>query len=175
MKHAKEEKRTKPVLLVLLLLLVALVAGGGAALAAHLGGGSGGLVYEDNAVIGSAGGDVDVAAMQEMVDRGMITMSINATPMMSLSNRAAGVNWLIENPEGQSTKLIRVEVIREDTGDKIYETGVLRPGTYVTDTQPDVELAAGQYPCTAYFYSYDIETEEFLGKAGASITLYVTE
>lgn len=133
-----------------------------------------GLRYENNVTIGSVGTpEEQQARLQQMLDRGMITMSINASPVWSLSNKEAGVNWQIENPEGQATKLIRVEVLRDDTGKKIYETGALRPGTYITGTQPDVTLEAGEYPCTAYFYSYDIETEEFLGKAGAQITLYV--
>lgn len=133
-----------------------------------------GLRYENNVTIGSVGTpEEQQARLQQMLDRGMITMSINASPVWSLSNKEAGVNWQIENPEGQATKLIRVEVLRDDNGKKIYETGALRPGTYITGTQPDVTLEAGEYPCTAYFYSYDIETEEFLGKAGAQITLYV--
>lgn len=133
-----------------------------------------GLKYEDNVFVGSADNSEErKKELQEMVDKSMITMSINASPVWMLSDEGAGVNWEIENPEGQSTKLIRVEVIRDDTGKKIYETGAIRPGTYVSGTKPDVALDVGVYPCTAYFYSYDIDTEEFLGKAGAQITLYV--
>lgn len=181
MKHAKEKKKSKAGRFLLILLLLALVGGvgyGGWRLLGNLsGGGRGdGLVYEDNAIIGSAGSDqADLEELRRQVDRGMITMCINASPYMNLSNKEAGVNWLIENPEGQSTKLIRVEVTRDDTGEKIYETGALRPGSYITGTPPDVDLAVGEYTCTATFYSYDIDTQAFLGKAASQITLYVLE
>lgn len=175
MKHAREQRgHGGTVFLVLILVLLLVIAGG---LAAHIflqGGKGAGLEYESNATVGTAN---DLSArleeMQAVVDRSTISISINASPVWQLSQREAGVNWQIENPAEQSTKLIRVEVMRNDTGEQVYATGAIRPGTYVSDTLPDVELEAGTYPCTAYFYSYDIETEEFLGKAGAEITLYV--
>lgn len=175
MKHAVEKKKSKlPLIIILVLLLLALILGLGLWFLSR--DSSDGLEYEGGAIQGTIGGGIeDLEAMQEMVDRGMITMSINATPMWNLSDKNAGVNWQIENPEAQSTKLIRVEVIRDDTQEKIYETGAIKPGTYVSGTKPDVDLEAGEYSCTAYFYSYDIDTQEFLGKAGTQITLYVVE
>lgn len=135
-----------------------------------------GLKYEDNVVVGTVGDPTEqIAKMDEMLDKGMLTMSINASPVWKLSDREAGVNWQIENPAGQANKLIRVEIYRDDTGRKIYETGAIRPGTYITGTEPTEELEAGTYVCTAYFYSYDMETQDFLGRAGAQITLTVQE
>lgn len=172
MKHARRKSK-KPLLTAVSLLLVGLTLGMGGYLLTHMGGG---LEYEKNAVNGAIGGGVDdIAALEELVDKSMISMYINANPVWDLKVREEGVNWLIENPAAQSTKLIRVEVIREDNGETIYETGALRPGTYVTGTLPDVELEPGEYPCTAYFFSYDVDTEEFLGKAGTQITVYVLE
>lgn len=177
MKHAKQkEKKRRPGRLLLLLALLLLLCGGAFAGWKWLRPGSGGLKYESNVTIGSVDtGQKTLAELQAAADRSKITMSINASPMMKLSEKEAGVNWLIANPEEQSTKLIRVEVLRDDTGEKIYETGALRPGSYVTGTLPDAELAAGEYACTAYFYSYDIDTQELLGKAGTQIVLYVLE
>lgn len=130
--------------------------------------------YDKNAITGTAGNDAQrMEEMEKALDRSMITMCINANPVWKLSDREAGVNWQIENPKEQATKLIKVIVTRDDNGDKIYQTGSLLPGTYITDTKPDVSLGEGTYSCTAYFYSYDIETGEALGVAGAQITLYV--
>lgn len=175
MKHAKEKSGRG--VFVLLALVIALLLGAVIVLAVKvflLPGEETGLEYESNVTMGTANDtEAHMAEMQAMVDRSTVSISINATPVWRLSSAEAGVNWQIENPEGQTTKLIRVEIYRDDTGKKIYETGAIRPGTYVSDTPPDVELTEGTYPCTAYFYSYDIETEEFLGKAGAQITLYV--
>lgn len=133
-----------------------------------------GLKYEDNVVVGTVGDPAEqIAKMDEMLDKGMLTMSINASPVWKLSDREAGVNWQIENPAGQANKLIRVEIYRDDTEQLIYETGAIPPGSYVTGTKPKRDLSAGKYSCTAYFYGYDIETQEFLGQVGAQILLQV--
>lgn len=171
MKHARKSK--KRILLPIFAVAAALLAisAGIYGLFQYLGGD---LRYENNVVIGSVdSGKEQIGKMQEMVDRSIITMSINASPVLTLSDMDAGVNWQIENPEEQSTKLIRVELYRDDTNEKIYETGAVKPGSYISGTLPDVELGVGTYPCTAYFYSYDIDTQEYLGQAGAQIILTV--
>lgn len=134
------------------------------------------LWYEENVTTGSIGdGKTSLEELQRLVDGGMITLSINATPVWDLSDKEAGVNWQIENPAEQTDKLIRVEIYRQDTGQLLYETGALQPGTYVTGTQPKGKLAVGSYPCTAYFYAYDIETKDFVGQVGAQILLTVQD
>lgn len=153
----------------LLLLFVA-----GAVVITLVRGMTGSLWYENNATIGKIGDNAEqLQQMQEMVDKGMITMSINAYPVWERSNEEAGINWQIENPEEQSDKLIRVEVVQDETGELIYETGAIRPGTYVTGTKPKKKLEEGQHICTATFYAYDIDTKEYIGKAAAQIVLTV--
>lgn len=173
MKHAKKARSSKKWGIII---VAALALSAGILLTIRPWKSDDGLKYERDAVNGSIDSGVgDLERMQELVDRGMITMSINATPAYRISEKKAGVNWNIENPAAQSTKLIRVEIYRDDTSEKIYETGAIAPGKYVTGTRPDVELAVGEYTCTAYFYSYDIETEEYLGQAGTQIVLYVLD
>lgn len=170
MKHAKKSSFPQKLLRLTVFLLIL----GGSFFLVQLFGGALFGRYDQNAVKGSADKSAErTRELQNMADRSMITMSINATPVWRLSEKDAGVNWQIENPEEQSTKLIRVEIIRNDTGEKLYTTGTIPPGSYISGTMPDVELDVGTYVCTAYFYSYDIETEELLGMAGAQITLYV--
>ena len=101
-------------------------------------------------------------------------MSINATPSGRGVGSERSVNWLIENPSNQG-KLIRVEIYRDDTGEKIYETGAIKPGSYVEAAPPDVNLPVGEYECTARFYTYRLETEEYIGQAAAKIKLVIYE
>lgn len=169
------QKRTNRRTLALLLALLLLALGTGAAgwaLAGRQKPAAGGLELEPNAVVGAVPGQ-DPAARQAELDRaveeGMLTISINATPF---GREGGKVNWLIENPENQG-KYIRVEVQRQDTGATVYRTGALKPGTYVEAAAPDIELAAGEYACTAVFYSYRLDTEEYIGKAAAEITLTI--
>ncbi|WP_343207983.1 hypothetical protein [Anaerolentibacter hominis] len=134
------------------------------------------LGYEQNVVVGNIPGKTEaerLAELEEIVDRGMLTLSINATPALSLSGGSMA-NWLIENPSNQG-KLIRVEVSLEDTGEIIYQTGFIKPGSYVAEAPMDVKLGVGQYTCLATFYGYDLENEELIGQAAAEIKLTVQE
>ena len=81
---------------------------------------------------------------------------------------------MIENPSNQG-KLIRVEIWRDDTGEKIYETGAIPPGNYVESAPLKEKLPAGEYSCTARFYAYREEDEAYIGQAGAQIKLTLQE
>lgn len=137
---------------------------------------AGGLAYEANVVVGDLPGksaEERQAELDQVVAEGMLSMSVNATPYGSLGTDGGAVNWLIENPSNQG-KLIRVEVRLKD-GELIYETGALRPGTYVESAPLKVALEAGRYDCTAIFYTYNMETEAYIGQAAAEITLTLAQ
>ena len=134
-------------------------------------------MYEANIIEGDIPGksreDIQ-RELDEIVEEGMLAMSINATPSGKLTGEDKKVNWLIENPSNQG-KLIRVEVWRDDTGEKIYETGAIPPGNYVEAAPLNVEMEPGQYICTARFYAYKEETEGYIGQAAAQIRLTLYE
>ena len=137
---------------------------------------AGGLAYEANVVVGDLPGksmEERQAELDQVVAEGMLSMSVNATPFGSLGTDGGAVNWLIENPSNQG-KLIRVEIRLED-GELIYETGALRPGTYVESAPLKSPLEAGRYDCTAIFYTYNMDTEEYIGQAAAEITLTLVQ
>lgn len=137
---------------------------------------AGGLAYEANVVVGDLPGksmEERQAELDQVVAEGMLSMSVNATPFGSLGTDGGAVNWLIENPSNQG-KLIRVEIRLED-GELIYETGALRPGTYVESAPLKSPLEAGRYECTAIFYTYNMDTEEYIGQAAAEITLTLVQ
>lgn len=138
-----------------------------------------GLVYEANVVSGDIPGKTKEERQRELdsvVEEGMLNMSMNITPSGKVSGNETdrAVNWLIENPSNQG-KLIRVEITRDDTGEKIYETGAIRPGNYVESAPPDVKLPAGEYACTAVFFAYQEDTERLIGQAAVKIKLTLQE
>ena len=136
-----------------------------------------GLVYESNVIMGDIPGKSLEERQRELdsvVEEGMIAMSINGTPSGKVAGADRGINWLIENPSNQG-KLIRVEVLRDDTGEKIYETGAIPPGNYVESAPLKEKLTAGEYSCTARFYAYREEDEAYIGQAGAQIKLTLQE
>ena len=136
-----------------------------------------GLVYESNVVMGNSPGKTPEEIQRELdsvVEEGMLAMSMNATPSGRVSGVDRTVNWLIENPSNQG-KLIRVEITRDDTGEKIYETGAIPPGSYVEAAPPDVVMEAGDYDCTAVFLAYQEEDEKYVGQAAVKIKLTLLE
>ena len=174
-----ERRSMTPVLALLVLLLLAALA---AAAYFYIQGRdkapqTEGLVYEANIVEGDIPGKSQEERQREldaMVEEGMLAMSINATPFGRVSGAEQDINWMIENPSNQG-KLIRVEIWRDDTGEKIYETGAIPPGNYVESAPLKEKLTAGEYSCTARFYAYREEDEAYIGQAGAQIKLTLQE
>lgn len=136
-----------------------------------------GLSYEANIVKGDIPGKSKEERQRELdsiVEEGMLSMSINATPSGSTTGADRTINWLIENPSNQG-KLIRVEISLEDTGEIIYETGAIPPGNYVESAPLKELLPPGEYQCIARFYAYQEETEHYIGQAAAQIRLVLYE
>lgn len=173
-KHQKEKKKGSraPLLVLLLLLILALLAGSFAAWYF--------LVYsaqdekmEPNAVIGAMPGKSKEqleAELTQQVSEKEVAFAINSNPVFP-TGREAG-NILFENPQSNN-KLTRVEVTLDDTGELIYKSGLLEPGSYVPEAKLLIDLDAGDYTCTATIYAYKLDDESFIGKVAAGLTVTV--
>ena len=134
-----------------------------------------GLAYEANIVMGDIPGKTPEERQRELdsvVEEGMMIFSINATPFMIDGKGKA--NLMVENPPNNG-KRFTVTIQRDDTGEVIYKSGYLDPEQYIDEVPLDVELAKGEYACTAYFDAYRLSDDGYIGRAGARITLYVLE
>ena len=112
------------------------------------------------------------AELDAIVEEGMLTFSINATPVME--DGKAEANLLIENPPDNGNRFT-VTISREDTGEVIYQSGYLDPEQYIEKARLDVELPAGEYGCLASFDAYRIRDNAYIGRAAARLTLYVQQ
>ena len=127
-----------------------------------------GLQPDPNVRVGSLSGDF--ADLDKIVDEGMLTFSIYATP--SFPDGASPGNLMIENAEINNNRFT-VAIYRADTGEKVYESGYLDPGQYIEEAPLDVDLEPGKYPCTAQFSTYKLSDGTPIGQAAAEITVYV--
>ena len=170
---AESEKKSRKKLVLLILLALALIAAAVAVWALTHPKLAGGLEYEENVVVGALteSREERIAELNRQVAEGEVSISINATPCTA-SDGSGQVNWNIENPANQG-KLIRVEVELEDTGDVIFSTGAIKPDSSLPTGKLDADLDPGTYGCVAMFYTYNLKTEEYIGRAGARITLTV--
>ncbi len=110
------------------------------------------------------------ASLDALVEEGMLTFSINATPSMDSGSGKA--NLMIENPPDNGNRFT-VTINREDTGEEIYKSGYLDPEQYIEEAPLNVELPAGEYACIASFDAYRIHDNAYIGRGAARITLYV--
>lgn len=114
------------------------------------------------------------AEIQEMlnkqVEEGMFNIAIAS--YIELENGSAPADWEIENIPG-NRYLMQVTVTRDDTGQVIYETGIIDPNYHIQRAPLDYNLPKGIYECTAVFTALDPDTEQSVGQAGAKLTLEV--
>ena len=132
-----------------------------------------GIVYDSSAVEG--GWDQmtpeEIAEkLNEKVAEGMINISMNTAPYFEDST--AEGNLMIVN-ESINNYPQKVQIVRNDTGEQIYESGAIAVGSKIEHAKLDAALPAGTYECTAYFHNLNPETGEIIGTAGAIINITI--
>ena len=132
-----------------------------------------GIVYDSSAVEGgwdNLSPEEIAEKLNEKVAEGMINISMNTAPYFE--NGKAEGNVMIVN-ESINNYPQKVQIVRNDTGEQIYESGAIAVGSKIERAKLDVVLPAGTYECTAYFHNLDPETGEIIGTAGAIINITI--
>ncbi len=110
------------------------------------------------------------AELDRVVEEGMFNISIAS--VIELDHGSAPAELRIENVPG-NRYLMRVTIMRNDTGEQIYATDLIEPDHHIQRDALDVVLPAGSYECTALFEALDETSEEPVGQAAAIVTLNV--
>lgn len=174
-KHTAEErpKRRKPslvlaaALLALLLILAPLVLLGLRTCSPDAG------ARDPNAALGQLNGkspEEIQAALGDLVAEGMFSISIAS--VAEFADGSSEGELRIENAPN-NRYLMKVTVMRDDTGEAVYESGVIEPNHHIQRARLAVDLPAGTYPCTASFEALDPETEQPVGRAEAGVRVIV--
>ena len=132
-----------------------------------------GIVYDSSAVEGgwdSLSPEEIAEKLNEKVAEGMINISMNTAPYFE--NGASEGNVMIVN-EAINNYPQKVQIIRNDTGEQIYESGAIAVGSKIEHAKLNTTLPAGTYECTAYFHNLNPETGDIIGTAGAIITITI--
>lgn len=109
--------------------------------------------------------------LNEKVQEGMVNISINPEPKFA-NGRAEG-NLAIENIPGNHYAL-QVDIQLNDTGEIVYQSGLIDPGFYINRAKLNKNLSKGDYPATAIFTAYYVdEVDEVLAKVNVDITLHI--
>lgn len=178
---APRETRSKDITVYAIIFLVLLVCAGiflavrllhkpaDAALASS----KSGIVYDSSAVEGgwdNLSPEEIEARLNEKVAEGMINISANTAPIFE--DGASEGNLMLVN-ESINNYPQMVQIVRNDTGEQIYESGAIAVGSKIERARLDVVLPAGTYECTAYFHNLDPESGAIIGTAGAIITITI--
>ena len=132
-----------------------------------------GIVYDDSAIEGgwdNLSPEEIAEKLNEKVAEGMINISMNTAPYFE--NGASEGNVMIVN-ESINNYPQKVQIVRNDTGEQIYESNAIPVGSKIERAMLDVTLPAGTYECTAYFHNLDPESGEIIGTAGAIINITI--
>ena len=132
-----------------------------------------GIVYDDAAIEGgwdNLSPEEIAEKLNEKVAEGMINISMNTAPYFEDST--AEGNLMIVN-ESINNYPQKVQIVRNDTGEQIYESGAIAVGSKIEHAKLDAALPAGTYECTAYFHNLNPETGEIIGTAGAIINITI--
>ena len=132
-----------------------------------------GIVYDSSAVEGgwdNLSPEEIAEKLNEKVAEGMINISMNTAPYFE--NGTAEGNVMIVN-ESINNYPQKVQIVRNDTGEQIYESNAIPVGSKIERATLDVTLPAGTYECTAYFHNLDPESGAIIGTAGAIINITI--
>ena len=114
--------------------------------------------------------------LNRVVDESSMAISINGNPVFT-DGRSEGTLQIENSPANHYAQL--VVITRNDTGERIYSSGILYPNYHIQTDTLDVDLDAGDYECTATFTGYsfnegdDIEDMLEVGMASAIITITI--
>ena len=132
-----------------------------------------GIVYDDSAI---EGGWDDLSPeeiaekLNEKVAEGMINISMNTAPYFEDGTSEGNVMIVNESINNYPQK---VQIVRNDTGEQIYQSNAIPVGSKIERAKLDVALPAGTYECTAYFHNLDPVSGDIIGTAGAIITITI--
>ena len=135
----------------------------------------GGIEFDPSATEGGwdeADMDAIRDSLNEKVEEGMINISMNTSPVFADGTSKGSL--MIVNEEVNNYPQV-VEISRDDTGELIYKSGAIPVGSKIESAKLSVDLDPGTYKCTALFYNVDPDTGDYLGCAGAVVTVTVLE
>lgn len=107
------------------------------------------------------------------VAEGMVNIGIAVEPIFEQNGKKGRIG--IENIEANRYSF-QVTVILDETGETLYESGLIDPGYYIEYIALEKDLQAGDYPATAIFSTYSLdESEERIAETHVKLTMHVMD
>lgn len=129
--------------------------------------------YDSNSLIGQAPYKSEAEIQAELdrrVEEGMLNISIAS--VIDFEDGASEGTAFIENVPS-NRYVMQVDITLDDTGEQVYQSGGLKPDSYIEKIALAKDLDEGSYPATATFHALDPDTLDEVGQAAAKVTLNV--
>ena len=110
------------------------------------------------------------AELDRKVEEGMFNISIAS--VIEFEDGTSNGTAYIENVPGNRYNM-QVTITEDETGDVLYESGVLQPNQYIENITLTRDLDPGSYEATAMFTALDPDTFQETGQAAAKVNLEV--
>lgn len=163
MKYRKRKNTKKCALIVL---AVVLIAGGADLLWTFVL-----SPFDAQAQAGTVTSPGEIAArLQKEADDSTFRIKVNKEPEFEMKDAEGSL--FLENPADSKYKM-HATVIRNDTKEEVYESGILLPGGQELMVKLKKALAPGDYPATVNAEAIDMETGETVGSIQTEITLHI--
>lgn len=132
-----------------------------------------GFQFDSAAEDGSLDG-LSQAELQELmdkkVDESMLAISINSSPEFE-DGKSKGTLRIENSASNRYNMKVKIKTNSDDK--EIYYSDAIKPGQVIKEDKLDVELAKGEYDCTATFEAYDTKSNKKVGEAAAVLTIYI--
>ena len=172
----KEKKKSKLLWIIIFLLLLLIGIGAGIYYQMTKDSNLGRLTRDELALGGMLPGKTDQEIsdiLNAKVAEGMVDIGIAAGPIFENGGKKGRI--AIENIAANRYSF-QVDVILDDTGEVIYQSGVVDPGYYIEYIKLNKTLQAGDYQATAHFTTYSLdETEDKISEISVKIVLHVMD
>lgn len=114
--------------------------------------------------------DEIAATLDEIIEEGNLSININANPVFPTGDSAGTL--MIENHPNNHYNM-RVSITLDNTGEEIYNSGLMPVNSHIDEDVLSTPLEAGDYDATATFVAYDVDTDAEVGRAAAKIKISV--
>lgn len=114
------------------------------------------------------------AALDEIIEEGTIRVSVNMNPVFP-TGEANGTLQLENHPNNHYNLrcVITADINGDGEEEEIYHSGLMPVNSHIQEDVLSVDLDKGEYPATATFTAYDVDTDNEVGVVVAQIQISV--
>ena len=169
--NTSSARKNKWIFIVIVVLIAILLIAGGIFIGLHLSG--------QNAADTNQNADLDpnavdwTSSLPEAGDSSEAGIAIPGYPSITIPADTTDVNIVLTNPEGNPC-YFTFNIVLDDTGESLYQSGMVEPGKAITNITLSRPLPAGTYDATIQISTNSLEDLSAMNGANVATELIVS-